>query len=225
MVTTLTTSHHPSPHSSTSSYPTLSTSPTQPQTKSLVDPIPVPSSSSHGDHVRTQKTHQTGHASHTNQSHRPRNKDRERKDNNKDVHAQKRMSVDAPIPPAKRKNRRRKLSSSNESSTSEAPSNSSDFVHASGHHPLEQAGSLVALREGGGRRGEGLAAAGEDMLHSVPMGYSTKIDGTSSHSISPVNTIEPTAANNRGKRTSTCSATRSVYNSDSKSTQEERVKQ
>ena len=40
---------------------------------------------------------------------------------------QKRLSTDNPVPQAKRKRRARKLSSSNESTTSEAPSNSSDL--------------------------------------------------------------------------------------------------
>ena len=197
MVTTLTTSHHPSPHSSTSSYPPFPSSPTPPH-KNMSDPLappPAPSTSSHGDHTRLQKAHQTGHASHAN---RQRNKDHDRKDKDSGPPSHKRLSVDAPIPPAKRKNRRRKLSSSNESSTSEAPSNSSDFVQ--GSHPLEPAASLGALREGGGgggRRGDGGGGGGVQGA-----GY-PKMDGASSHSISPVNAVETAPPSNRGKRTST----------------------
>lgn len=160
-VTTVTTAPQSSPHS----IPTFPSSSSPPH-KDLTDPLPTP-----GDHIQSQKPHPTGH---TNQSHRPRNKDRERKDG-----PQKRISVDAPIPPAKRKNRRRKLSSSNESSTSEAASNASDFT---GHPPLEQAGGLVD--GGGGRRGEKVGS--DDMLHR-PQAYSKLGSSRAScHSVSPV---------------------------------------
>ena len=183
-VTTITTAPQSSPLSS-SSFPSSS-----PPHKSLPDPL-HPS----GEQVRPPKTHQTGHASHANQSHRPRNKDRERKGKEG---PQKRMSVDAPLPPAKRKNWRRQISSSDEGSTSEAPSNASDFVHGSGHIQLEQTGSLVSPRDGGGgggggegRRVDKVARRG-DMLHVTPAAYSKVDDGgrVSSHSVSPVHVMD-----------------------------------
>ena len=182
-ITTLTASQSSplTPHSSTS-FPAF---PSSPPHKDLPDPLPPPS----GDHLGGQKGHQTGNTSHGNQSHRARNRDKERKEG-----PQKRISADAPIPPAKRKNRRRKLSSSNESSTSEAPSNASDFIHASGHQPLEQANANAALREG--REGRGLERVAamrkreSEILTAVPT-YS-KRDGSriGSHSVSPVPALE-----------------------------------
>ena len=182
-ITTLTASQSSplTPHSS-ASFPAF---PSSPPHKDLPDPLPPPS----GDHLGGQKGHQTGHTSHGNQSHRARNRDKERKEG-----PQKRISADAPIPPAKRKNRRRKLSSSNESSTSEAPSNASDFIHASSHQPLEQANAMAALREG--REGRGLERVAamrkreSEILTAVPT-YS-KRDGSriGSHSVSPVPALE-----------------------------------
>ena len=176
-------------------YPSFTSSP--PHHKDLApDPLPV------GDHMRPQKTtgtHQSSHSGLGNQAHRPRNK--------KDGPPQKRMSVDAPIPPAKRKNRRRKLSSSNESSTSETPSNASDFVHAVAHQPLEQARPLAAIGEagsGGGRRGDRVARR-EEVLHVA--GSYPKMEGGTSHVISPVDVLDNTASGGgsgggRGKRNS-----------------------
>lgn len=170
-ITTVTTAPQSSPHP----FPTFPSSSSPPH-KDLTDPLATP-----GDHIQSQKPHPTGHTSHTNQSHRPRNKDRERKDA-----PQKRISADAPIPPAKRKNRRRKLSSSNESSTSEAPSNASDFVPST---VQEQAGGLVVLRDGGGgRRGEKVGS--DDMLHRPQTYPKLGSSRASCHSVSPVHELE-----------------------------------
>ena len=158
--------------------------------------------------MRPQKTtvgHRSSHSGLGNQTHRPRNK--------KDAVPQKRLSVDAPIPTAKRKSRRRKLSSSNESSTSEAPSNVSDFVQAAGQQALEQGRPLAVLgeagSEGGGRRGDRVARR-EEVLHVA--GPYSKMDGGSSHVVSPVDVLNTTAGaggggggggGGRGKRGST----------------------
>ena len=123
------------------------------------------------DHLGGQKGQQTGHAS---QSNRPRNKDRERKDG-----PQKRISVDAPIPPAKRKNRRRKLSSSNESTSSEAPSNVSDVGHASSHHHLDSTGAMPL------RGGAGMESSSMEMLN-VTSCSKQETSSVDSHPVSPV---------------------------------------